>query len=146
MSNAVRLLPLAYGWMPNASLRIGVEAEPADEDAEAGAERDDDAEVGVERDEDAEAGAERDVAKPSLRGGTLAIGRGGGAFLQDWRGGMQLTSPSGSAEATHAAATAAKTNFGEKASQAWQPPKRGVPRVESQAWSPKRGVPGARGT
>ena len=63
VSKAVRLFPLAYGWMPSASLRIGVDAEPAEEDAE----------VGVER----------DVAKPSLRGGTLASDSGGGAFLHD---------------------------------------------------------------
>ena len=59
--------------MPHPSLRSGVEATPAEEEAEAGAERDEEADVSVAR----------DVAKPSLRGGTLATGCGGSAFLQD---------------------------------------------------------------
>ena len=83
----MRLLPLAYIWMPKASPRIGVEADPAEHDDEAAAEveavLDEDVAVGAERDDDAEGGVERGVAKLSLRGDTLANGCDGGAFLQD---------------------------------------------------------------
>ena len=83
MSKAVRLFPLAYGRMPIPSLRNGMEVDSVEENAA----------VVDGRNADAVTDGVRDDAKPSLRDGTLAIGCGGGAFLQDWRGGMQLTSP-----------------------------------------------------